>query len=266
MDLIGYLASIFIGITIGLLGTGSGTLTLPVLVYLFHQESVVAGAYALFIGGFNSLFASISYFKDKLIDFKIAAYFGIPAATSAYLTRAYIVPAIPKEIFRFENFVLTKGILFMVIFAILLILAALSMLNKIKVPSKIQLDSDKSSYQFIVVEGIVVGFLTSLVGAGGGFLVVPALVVVSKLPMKEAVGTSLVIVAAKSLFGFFGEHAETIDWLFITKVCAFVLIGVVIGVLLSKRIDGQKLKPIFGWFILFLGILIFIKEIVLKIS
>ncbi|MCO5247655.1 MAG: sulfite exporter TauE/SafE family protein [Chitinophagales bacterium] len=265
MEYLGYAASVFIGITIGLLGTGSGTLTLPVLVYLFYKDSVAAGAYALFIGGFNSLFASLSYFKDKLVDFKIAAFFGIPAAVSAFLTRAYIIPLIPKEIVRFDNFTLTKGIMFMAIFAVLLILAALSMLNKLKISFNSFPNNKNAANQFLIIQGVIVGFLTSLVGAGGGFLVVPALVVISKLPMKKAIGTGLVIVAAKSLFGFLGESSETlIDWLFISKVCFFVLIGVVIGVALSKRIDGQKLKPVFGWFILFLGVLIFIKEIFMK--
>jgi uncharacterized protein len=103
------------------------------------------------------------------------------------------------------------------------------------------------------------------VGAGGGFLIIPALVLLSKLPMKEAIGTSLVIIAAKSLIGFFGESSETvIDWALIGLVTSLAVVGIFIGMALSKRIDGAKLKPAFGWFVLVMGVYIIVKETIFR--
>ena len=153
----------------------------------------------------------------------------------------------------------------MLLFAVLMIAASYSMIKKDKKKEDGHDGPQKFNYPLILLEGAVVGILTGLVGAGGGFLIIPALVVLSKLPMKEAVGTSLVIIAAKSLIGFFGEGSETIiDWIFLAKVSSFAIVGIFIGAALSKKIDGAKLKPAFGWFVLVMGIYIIIKETVLK--
>ncbi len=266
MDIAGYLASIFIGIALGLIGGGGSILTVPVLVYLFSIDAVLATAYSLFIVGTTSVVGSFSYFKKGLVNIKTAVVFGIPSIISVFLTRAYIVPAIPQEIFSIGNFTVTKSILLMLLFAVLMIFASFSMIKKDKpitkeTPSKQQ----QFNYPLILVEGTVVGILTGLVGAGGGFLIIPALVVLSKLPMKEAVGTSLVIIAAKSLIGFFGESGNTIiDWIFLSKVIAFAIVGIFIGMALSRKIDGSKLKPAFGWFVLVMGIYIIIKETIIQ--
>ncbi len=266
MDIAGYLASIFIGIALGLIGGGGSILTVPVLVYLFSIDAVLATAYSLFIVGTTSVVGSFSYFKKGLVNIRTAVVFGIPSIISVFLTRAYIVPAIPQEIFSIGDFTVTKSILLMLLFAVLMIFASYSMIKKDKptteeTPKKQQ----QFNYPLILVEGIVVGMLTGLVGAGGGFLIIPALVVLSKLPMKEAVGTSLVIIAAKSLIGFFGESGDTvIDWIFLSKVIASAIVGIFIGMALSKRINGAKLKPAFGWFVLVMGIYIIIKETLLN--
>jgi uncharacterized membrane protein YfcA len=153
----------------------------------------------------------------------------------------------------------------MLLFAILMIAASFSMIKKDKKKTEDNGAKQKFNYPIIFLEGSIVGILTGLVGAGGGFLIIPALVILSKLPMKEAVGTSLVIIAAKSLIGFFGEGNETIiDWTLLTKVSAFAIGGILIGTLISKKIDGAKLKPAFGWFVLVMGIYIIIKETILK--
>ena len=144
---------------------------------------------------------------------KTAVVFGIPSITAVFLTRAYLVSAIPNEIFHIGSFMVTKSILLMVLFAVLMIIAAFGMIRKSKSQHEEKVENQKFNYPLILVEGLVVGLLTGLVGAGGGFLIIPALVVLSKLPMKEAVGTSLVIIAAKSIIGFLGESRETIiDW------------------------------------------------------
>lgn len=267
MDVIGYVASIFIGISLGLIGGGGSILTVPVLVYLFAIEPVLATAYSLFIVGTTSVAGSVSYFRKGLVNVKTAVVFGIPSIIAVFITRAYIVPAIPTEIFAVGDFMIDKSILFMLLFAVLMIVASYSMIKKDKnkrlyatVPQK-----QEFNYPLILIEGAIVGILTGIVGAGGGFLIIPALVILSKLPMKEAVGTSLVIIAAKSLIGFFGESSETlIDWMFLAKVTLFAVIGIFIGMGLSKKINGEKLKPAFGWFVLAMGVYILLKETIFK--
>lgn len=263
MEIAGYIASIFIGISLGLIGGGGSILTVPVLVYLFAVDTVVATAYSLFIVGTTSAVGSISYFRKGLVNVKTAIIFGIPSIVAVFLTRAYLVPAIPKELTTIAGFTLTKGVLLMLLFALLMIFASYSMIKKSK--EVVITGEQKFNYPIILIEGTVVGILTGLVGAGGGFLIIPALVILSKLPMKEAVGTSLVIIAAKSLIGFFGESGnEVIDWVFLIKVSAFAVAGIFVGMAISKKIDGAKLKPAFGWFVLIMGIYIIIKEIFIK--
>ena len=265
MELFGYMSSILIGISLGLIGSGGSILTVPVLVYLFGVDAVAATAYSLFIVGFTSAIGTVGYFKKKLVNIKTALVFGAPSIISVFLTRAYIVPTIPKEVFSVGDFMVTKSILMMLLFAILMVAASFSMIKKDLNKKEKNLGPQKFNYPIILLEGTIVGIVTGLVGAGGGFLIIPALVLLSKLPMKEAVGTSLVIIAAKSLIGFFGESGETIiDWTLLTSVSAFATIGIFIGIYLSKKIDGAKLKPIFGWFVLVMGIYIIIKETLLK--
>lgn len=265
MKIIGYLSSILIGVSLGLIGSGGSILTVPVLVYLFSVDVVMATAYSLFIVGFTSAIGSVGYLRRGLVNIKTALVFGIPSIASVFLTRAYIVPAIPTEVFAIGSFVVTKSILMMLLFAILMVAASYSMIKKDKKKKEEDLGLQKFNYPVILIEGAVVGVVTGLVGAGGGFLIIPALVLLSKLPMKEAVGTSLVIIAAKSLIGFWGEGGEAvIDWLLLTMVSAFATVGIFIGIFLSKKIDGAKLKPIFGWFVLLMGIYIIIKETLLK--
>lgn len=262
MEILGYIASIVIGISLGLIGGGGSILTVPVLVYLFYVDPVIATGYSLFIVGVTSAVGSVSYFQKGLVNVRTAIIFGIPSIIAVFLTRAFIIPAIPDELFDIGTLTITKGIFLLIVFAALMIVASYSMIKKgnLKPPR-----TSPHPYRnlFIVTEGIVVGILTGLVGAGGGFLIIPALVVLSKLPMKEAIGTSLVIIAAKSLIGFLGEGSNAdIEWKFLFLVSAFAISGIFIGAALSKNIDGNRLKPIFGWFILVMGIYIILRETV----
>jgi hypothetical protein len=261
MEVAGYIASIVIGVSLGLIGGGGSILTIPVLVYLFKVDAVLATAYSLFIVGVTSAIGSASYFRNGLVNIKTAIVFGIPSIIAVFFTRSIIVPAIPNEVFRVGDFIVTKGILLLLLLSVLMIAASYSMIKKSKKPLNNDITEQKFNYPLILAEGLVVGVLTGLVGAGGGFLIIPALVVLSKLPMKEAVGTSLVIISAKSLIGFLGESGETImDWTFLMKVTAFAIVGIFIGSALSKKINGDKLKPAFGWFVLIMGVYIILKE------
>jgi uncharacterized membrane protein YfcA len=261
MLIIGYIASLIIGISLGLIGGGGSILTVPVLVYLMGVDPVMATAYSLFIVGATSLAGVIPKYKAGEVNIKTAFIFGIPAIAAVFLTRKFIVPAIPEEIFSLGDFVLTKGILLMVIFAVLMVFASVSMITS-KKDSGSDAEKQKFNYPLIFIEGTIVGILTGLVGAGGGFLIIPALVILSKLPMKQAVGTSLLIIAAKSLIGFTGDLGNNpMDWKLILTVTGLAIVGIIFGSMLSKKVDGKKLKKGFGWFVLIMGIYILVKEL-----
>jgi uncharacterized membrane protein YfcA len=265
MEIIGYIASIFIGISLGLIGGGGSILTVPVLVYLFSVEAVSAAAYSLFIVGLTSSVGSYSYFRQGLVNFKTALLFGGPSIISVFLTRAFLVPAIPNEIFTIGGFVLTKGVFLMVLFAFLMIGASYKMIKSDKNGQVNESKSQQINYPILMLQGAMVGGLTSLVGAGGGFLIIPALVLLSKLPMKEAIGTSLLIIATNSFIGFLSEPSETyMDWKLLLSVSGFAIFGILLGLMLSKKIDGAKLKPAFGWFVLVMGVYIMVRETILK--
>ncbi len=261
MEILGYICAALIGVSLGLLGGGGSILTVPVLVYLFKIDPVTATAYSLFIVGLTSLIGSFSYFKKEQLDFIIGTVFAIPAFSTVYLTRKFVIPAIPEVIFSVEQFQFTKDIFIMVFFAVLMFTAALSMIRKRKL---IESNAEKKmNYVLLIFEGVVVGFLTGLVGAGGGFVIVPALVLLAKLPMKTAVGTSLLIIALKSLIGFMGDISAqlSIDWELLIIISVIAVVGIYIGSYISNFISGAKLKPAFGWFVLAMSILIIGKEV-----
>jgi uncharacterized membrane protein YfcA len=259
--LIGFAASILIGLSLGLVGGGGSILTVPVLVYLLGVEPVLATAYSLFIVGLTSAVGVFPKYKEGLVDVRTALIFGAPSIAAVFLTRRWLVPAIPTNIGHVGDWVLTKNVLLMSLFAVLMVAASVSMIRDTKKDNGATDGSLSFNYPLIVMEGAVVGILTGLVGAGGGFLIIPALVVLTKLPMKKAVGTSLLIIAAKSLIGFTGDlSAQTMDWPLLLVVTLMAVLGIFLGNTLSKKIDGGKLKKGFGWFVLVMGLYILLKE------
>lgn len=259
MEILGYLASALIGISLGLIGGGGSILTVPVLVYLFSVNPVIASAYSLFIVGITSLVGVYPKYKLGLVNIKTAVFFGAPSIVSIFFTRLYLVPTIPDVVFLINEIEITKSFLLMFLFAILMIFASISM---IKEKQSIDSNNKEFSYYYIIIEGLVVGVLTGLVGAGGGFLIIPALVLLTKLPMKEAVGTSLLIIAAKSLIGFTGDMANIeMDWKLLISISSIAVVGIFIGNYLCQLIDGGKLKRGFGWAVLIIGIVIISKEV-----
>lgn len=264
MELLGYALAVLVGISLGLIGSGGSILTVPILVYVMAVEPVLATAYSLFVVGATALVGGIRNATEGKVDFRTAVVFGIPSIAAVYLTRAYLIPLIPDALFSVGDFQLTKSVALMMLFAVVMMMASVSMIR----PSKQGEDNESSAtirynYPMILLEGSLVGILTGLVGAGGGFLIIPALVLLARMPMKLAVGTSLFIIAAKSLLGFLGDlqNREAIDWLLLSLFTAFSVVGIFIGSFLSKKIDGGKLKTAFGWFVLVMGVYILFKEL-----
>lgn len=260
-QILGYIGALIVGIVLGLIGGGGSILTVPILVYLIGLNPVTATAYSLFVVGTTSLFGAAQNFKNKMVDMRTAIIFTIPAFIAVYLTRRYLVPAIPDSLFSLFGFEITKNIFIMLFFALIMLLASVSMI-KTKKKSKSEEKPITYNIPLIIIEGLLVGMLTGIVGAGGGFLIIPALVLLANLPMKLAVGTSLVIIAAKSLIGFIGDVQNLIiDWTFLLSFTAVSIIGILIGVYATKFISGEKLKKGFGWFTLLMALYILYREL-----
>ena len=260
--LIGYGATIMAGTTMGLIGGGGSILTVPILVYLLGIPPILATGYSLFVVGLSALVGFINYFKIGLVNIKTGTIFAIPAFVGVFLARKFLLPALPLEIFSVGNLVVGRDLIVMGVFATLMILASVSMIRGGSEPE--QEGELQFNYPMIALEGLVVGGVTGFVGAGGGFLIIPALVMLAKLPMKQAVGTSLMIIAVKSLFGFLGDLGnQSIDWGFLALFCLLSIIGIYLGTYLSRFVSSIKLKPGFGWFVLVMGLFILAKETIL---
>ena len=260
--IIGFAAAIVIGISLGLIGGGGSILTVPVLVYILGVNPVLATAYSLFVVGSTSLVGAATYMRKGLVNYKTALVFAVPSFIAVFLTRKFLVPALPDPLFTVGEAIITKNIGIMVFFALIMLAASYSMITTKKC---VDCDEDEPvafNFPMIALEGSVVGLITGIVGAGGGFLIIPALVLLAKLPMKMAVGTSLLIIAAKSLIGFLGDlSTQTIDWQMLLIFTSLSIVGIFIGSALSKKINEKILKTGFGWFVLVMGIYIITKEL-----
>ncbi|MBO0342444.1 MAG: sulfite exporter TauE/SafE family protein [Bacteroidota bacterium] len=261
-EILGYIGALLIGVVLGLIGGGGSILTVPVLVYLMYINPVTATAYSLFVVGISSLIGAFKNIQKGLVDLKTAIVFSIPAFIAVYATRKYLVPAIPEHLFNIGDLAVTKNIGIMVFFAIIMLMASISMIRGRSENGDDDETEVQYNFPFIILEGVVVGVLTGIVGAGGGFLIIPALVIFAKLPMKRAVATSLLIIAIKSLIGFLGDvQNQSIDWTFLLSFTALSVIGIFLGIWLSNFINEKHLKKSFGWFVLLMGIYILYKEL-----
>lgn len=261
ITILGYVSAVLIGISLGLIGGGGSILTVPALVYILHINPVLATAYSLFVVGTTALAGSFTFMKKGLVDYKTTLFFATPSLIAVFLTRKYLVPWIPEILFKTENFTLSKEIGIMVFFAFIMLIASFSMIRSDEHQKETK---GKLRYNFplIAAEGAVIGTLTGIVGAGGGFLIIPALVILIRLPMKMAIGTSLLIIAIKSLIGFLGDVGnQPINWSFMLAFTMLSLTGIFLGSWISSKIKGRHLKRGFGYFVLIMGIYIIFKEI-----
>lgn len=263
MEFLGYFSAIVIGLVMGLIGGGGSILSVPIFVYVFGFDAVTATALSLFVVGITSLVGSVGFIRQKQVDFRTAFTFGIPSILGVLFSRRLVLPHLPDYIINRWGITLTKDMFLLLLFSILMLIASYKMIRKIKSP---KLKEDKeTNYTILVSQGLLVGIVTGLIGAGGGFLIVPALVMLLGLNMKRAVATSLFIISMNSILGFISTvKMVKHDWTFLLTFTSLSVIGIFIGIGISKKMDGRKLKPLFGWIVLVMGLFIIIKEIFLK--
>ncbi len=266
--ILGFLSILLMGVILGLIGAGGSILTVPIFVYLFKINSVLSTSYSLLLVGFTALIGSFFYFRKKKIDFNIAFKFAIPSIITVYLTRRFILPAIPND-FKFLDLIITKDLFILSLFSFMMFLTSFFMIKNSDKKSK---DSKKKilinpyiKNILIVFESSLIGVLTALIGAGGGFLIVPALVLLNKIDIKSAIGTSLVIIALKSIFGFIGDIQSNVnlDYFLAFYLIITASIGIYFGLFLGKYFDSNYIKKGFGYFVMVISIIIIIKETLL---
>ena len=265
MEIIGYISAILIGISLGLVGSGGSILTVPVLVYLMGVDPLLATTSSLFIVGFTSLIGGIRAYSKKQLDYRAVTEFGFPSVLSIFITRHNLLPAIPDIIFTTGGFTVTKNMLLMLIFAVLMLLASWSMIRNRESRTVVKAKEGGARVFPLMIFGLLIGVVTGLLGAGGGFLIIPTLVLFLGLDMKTAVGTSLLIIAINSLFGFlFSLNHFSFNWILLLSFTLLSAGGLFIGSHFSDKISPASLKKGFGWFILIMGVFVIIRELFLS--
>lgn len=260
METAGYAASVLIGLSLGLIGGGGSILTVPILVYFFAVDPVLATTYSLFVVGLTSTVGAASHYKNGNVNVKTALLFGLPSLAAVFMMRRWVMPVIPVHLFTAGHWAVTKSTLLMLVFAGLMLAASISMIRKRKETPAI---SPEFNYRRLILQAIAVGLITGFVGVGGGFLIIPSLVLFAGLPMKKAVGTSLMVMTISSLLGVFGDitgHA-VINYSFLAVFSGFAIAGIILGSYLTRFISDTRLKPAFGWFVLTMGIFVLISTL-----
>lgn len=261
MEIAGYAAAILIGISLGLIGGGGSILTVPILVYFFGIDPVIATTYSLIVVGFTSAAGVFSHYRQGNVDLRTALFFGIPSLISVFIMRKWVLPAMPHHLMHMGTFELTKPTLLMLVFALLMVFASLVMIRK---KSEATIHNNRINYTKLVLQSMIVGTITGFVGVGGGFLIIPSLVLFAGLPMKKAVGTSLMIMAISSSLGVLGDSARQaeINYSFLAIFSGFAIAGIIAGSYLTRYINDTKLKPAFGWFVMAMGLFVFITTLI----
>ena len=265
MIILGYIAAVLMGMVLGVIGGGGSILTVPILVYLMGVTPDVATGYSLLIVGATAAFGAVRYFKEGLVDVKASILFAVPSIIAVYLTRAFLMPAIPETI-SVQSLTIDKNLGIMVLFAMLMLASAAMMLKKAyskSAPSTQVVENKQPNVGLIIIEGAVVGVVTGILGAGGGFLIIPALVLILGMPMKNAVGASLFIIALKSLLGFIGDLQTGIqlEMPLLPLMLVATFIGMAVSTKVAGKLDGAALQKFFAFFTLVIAVFIMTKEL-----
>lgn len=250
MDAFGYVAIMCIGLVLGSIGAGGSMLAIPVLVYLFSLDMETASAYSLFLVGMTSLAGAALKQRSQLVSARAVLLFGIPSVAGAFASRKWIIGLIPDVVWQSDTFVLTKDDLLLRFFSLLMLGSSLSMLFR-----KQTHDADGRNRNLMLIPvGLITGLIAGLAGAGGGFLILPALILFASLPFPMAAGTGLVIIASNSLLGFCGDLINrSIDWSFLFMLTALSILGLLIGYWSQEKVASFPAQRVFAWFMLIIG-------------
>ncbi|MBZ0204917.1 MAG: sulfite exporter TauE/SafE family protein [Flavobacteriales bacterium] len=260
-EILGYAGAIVMGLALGLMGGGGSILTVPILVYLFGQDPVTATGLSLFIVGTTSGAGLFSHHRQGNIEWRTAGVFGSASIISVFITRRWLVPAMPDQLLSIGGVEVSKGTAILGLFAVVMVLSAWSMIRRRKLNAPA--DNGERHLPSLLLTGLFTGLLTGVLGAGGGFLIVPALVLLAGVDMKRAIGTSLLIITVNAYIGFLGDpYVHLADHVTILlPFLALAILGIVVGSRLSKRLSNETLRPAFGWFIMAMGVYIIIREL-----
>ncbi|BAV07222.1 hypothetical protein SAMN05421788_102157 [Filimonas lacunae] len=251
----GYLSAILVGLSLGLIGGGGSILTVPILVFCFRIDPVLATTYSLCIVGLTSAVGAFRHYRNGNVILPIALLFGIPSLITVFVMRKWIMPSIPRHICNIGHHELIKPDMLMATFACLMIFTALAMIRKKKTEDPIN-ENIAPNKPLLVGQSILVGGVTGFIGVGGGFLIIPSLVMFARIPVKKAIGTSLLIMTMSSLLGVLGDVSRHVDMnmSFLVSFSACTITGILAGAYASKFIQDKALKQSFGWFVLCMGL------------
>ena len=259
MTTLGYFATVLMGLTLGLFGGGGSILTIPILVYLFGIAPVLAGTYSLFLVGLAAAVGMFRSIRRGLVEPRLGFAFAAPSLAGTLAVRRILLPALPEQLVDLGPWQLTRGAFVMGVFAVLMVLAAASLL---KPASQRPSPRPRPGATAFAAQGMLIGAVTGFVGAGGGFLITPALMAFGRLPLATAAGTSLMILALNGTLAFAADAARlgAVDWRLLATLAALALAGIVLGIELAPRMPEARLKRAFGLFVLVTGSLILAQQ------
>lgn len=259
MELVGYLALIGLGFILSVIGGGGSLLSVPILVYLFSIDIVTASSYSLFIVGTSSLLGALQKFRKEGADFLVAMVFGCSSAIGIFITRKWIVPIIPEVVWVENDILITKRALLLGIFSSIVIASSLVILRRHPWTSA---ESGKRRLDFLLPVSLLSGIIAGLVGVGGGVIILPALITFARLPIKIAVGTTLLVISFNSLLGFITDVTiGNIDWIFLLLITFLASLGMFVGNRYHEKIPVKYLRLSFGWFMLVVAMWIILTEV-----
>ena len=252
MTVLGGVLALLVGLVLGLLGGGGSVLTVPILIYVLHVPVKPAIAMSLGVVGIVAFIGFLSHWRQGTVRARVALVFGVFAVVAAF-AGARLAKHIPS-------------VVQLVVFAIVGLVGSVLMLRGGFRPGAVkegpyEFNFEVRTVTLLGLEGLIVGFLTGIIGVGGGFLIVPALVLVAGLPMRLAIGTSLLVITMNALAGFAGYigHIE-IDWTLVAWFTSIAAIGSIVGTLISKRVPQQRLRQVFGYLLIAVSIYVLYRR------